>query len=96
MKEKNFWFLGIMSVFIFGFGIVVFLVVFVLKNLFKNDLVYFKGYNEVDLNFNVMFKIYENFKFNYCFLVGLKFFIKSFKIFILFYFFKGMYGDKKF
>ncbi len=95
MKEKNFWPLGIMSVLILGLGIVVFLVVFALKNSPKNDLVYFKGHNEVDLNFNAMLKTYENFKSNYRFLVGLNPLDKSSKTPILPYFSKGTHGDKK-
>ncbi len=94
MKEKNFWPLGIMSVLIFGLGIVVFLVVFALKNSPKNDLVYFKGHNEVDLNFNDMLKTYENFKSNYRFSVGLKPLIKSPKTPILPYFLKARMGIK--
>ncbi|GAA6792337.1 hypothetical protein BTM500_00540 [Helicobacter pylori] len=84
-----------MSVLILGLGIVVFLVVFALKNSPKNDLVYFKGHNEVDLNFNAMLKTYENFKSNYRFLVGLKPLTEGSKTPILPYFSKGTHGDKK-
>ncbi|AFI05652.1 hypothetical protein [Helicobacter cetorum] len=95
MKEKNFWPLGIMSVLIGGMGIVVALVVFALKHSPKNDLVYFKSHNEVDLNFNAMFKTYENFKASYYFLVDLKPLTASSKTPILPYFSKGTHGDKQ-
>ncbi|WP_104747748.1 hypothetical protein [Helicobacter cetorum] len=93
--NRNFWPLGILSVLLFGMGIVVALVVFALKNSPKNDMVYFANHNDVDLGFNHMLKAYEQFQKDYDFVVDIKPIDSSAKKPIFPYYSLGTHGNKK-